>query len=48
MEPFFYLPYLLSIKMSKISPFFSQNIWAKYLCANEISYLVFLENAMDY
>ena len=41
MGPFAYLTYLLSIKMSKISPFFSQNVWAKYLSAYEISYLVF-------
>ena len=41
MGPFVYLPYLISIKMSKIAPFFSQNVWAKYLSAYEISYLVF-------
>ena len=48
MGPFVYLPYLLSIKMLEIFPFFSQNVWAKHLCAYEISYLVFLENAIDY
>ena len=47
MGPLVYLPYLLSIKMSKMFPFFSQNVWAKYLSAYEISYLVFLENAID-
>ena len=46
----YFLPELWSLKYQKLSDGSKKpvTVWAKCLSASEVSYLAFLENAMDY